>query len=150
MSNKKTTASLILKCSISSNGEFAAVCMPDGVIKFYDTLSSSVKQEFKFSEDSSSCPCLSWSVHGSNKRSSIISSNQQKNNKSSEAMPQAIESELNDLNLIAIGKADGVILLYCLKKTTLYSKLAIFLIILIFTVISFLYHQSLNYFYFKN
>ncbi len=96
MSSSKITS---LICSISSNGEYAAVCTPGGVIKFYETLTSSLLQEF-----SSSCSCLSWSVHGS----------------------KNIESELNDLNLIAIGKVEGVILLYSMTKRALHSELVIF------------------------
>lgn len=141
MSRKTTASSLLttptgatlitdLLCSISSNGECAAVCTPDGVIKFYDTLTSSLKQEYASSTHlQASCSCLSWSVHGSNS-----SSQQKNNNKSSGAMtkqkklkatPQNIESELNDLNLIAIGTAQGAILLYSLTKGALHSQLVI-------------------------
>ena len=152
--SRKTTASLLttptgatlitdLLCSISSNGECAAVCTPDGVIKFYDTLTSSLKQEYASSTHlQASCSCLSWSVHGSNSSSS---SSQQKNNKSSGAMakqkklkaaPQNIESELNDLNLIAIGTAQGAILLYSLTKGALHSQLVILLNEIVFLILT--------------
>jgi hypothetical protein len=137
--SRKTTASLLttpsgativtdLLCSISSNGECAALCTSDGVIKFYDTLTSSLKQEYASSTHlQASCSCLSWSVHGSSQQKNT-------NNKTSGAMakqkklkatPQNIESELNDLNLIAIGTAQGAILLYSLTKGALHSQLVI-------------------------
>ncbi len=56
--------SLELFCSVSSKGDYVALCSADGCIKFYDTLTSSLKQEYSSSTHlQASCTCLSWSKH---------------------------------------------------------------------------------------
>ena len=53
-----------LLCSINSTNEIVALCTSDGVIKFYDTLSSNLKLEYASSTHlQASCSCLSWSKH---------------------------------------------------------------------------------------
>ena len=111
-----------MMCSISANGECAAFCTPDGVVKFYDTLTSTLKQEYASSTHlQASCSCLAWSAlkkHANNATSTTGTSAKQKKLKSNQ-----IESELNDLDLIAIGTAQGAILLYSLAKAALHSQL---------------------------
>ena len=51
-----------LICSVSSNGDCVALCTSDGVIKFYDTLTSNLKLEYTSSTHlQAACTCLSWS-----------------------------------------------------------------------------------------
>ncbi len=51
-----------LLCSISSNGDYVAFCTSDGVIKFYDTLTSNLKLEYSSSTHlQATCTSLSWS-----------------------------------------------------------------------------------------
>ena len=53
-----------LMCEVSSSGDCVAVCTPDGVIKFYDTLTSNLKLEYASSTHlQATCTCLSWSKH---------------------------------------------------------------------------------------
>lgn len=51
-----------LICSVSANGDCVALCTSDGVIKFYDTLTSNLKLEYTSSTHlQAACTCLSWS-----------------------------------------------------------------------------------------
>ncbi len=51
-----------LICLANSNGSSVALCSADGVIKFYDTLTSNLKQEYSSSTHlQASCSCLAWS-----------------------------------------------------------------------------------------
>ena len=51
-------------CSINSSNDIVALCTSDGVIKFYDTLSSNLKLEYASSTHlQANCSCLSWSKH---------------------------------------------------------------------------------------
>ena len=122
MSNATPTSLLNgsdMLCSISSNGDCVAFCTPDGVIKFYDTLTSNLKQEYSSSTHlQASCTCLSWSALRKNAQS-LSNSNKKKLRSST----NQIENELNDLDLIAIGTAQGAILLYSLTKASLHSQL---------------------------
>ena len=117
-----------LLCSISSNGETIALCTPDGVIKFYDTLTSSLKLEYSSSSHlQATCTCMSWpkfkkneaassnSVSGKQKKAKTTTNNNNNN--------ENIENELNDLNLISIGTSEGAILLYSLTKADLHTQL---------------------------
>jgi hypothetical protein len=53
-----------LLCSINSTNEVVALCTSDGVIKFYDTLTSNLKLEYASSTHlQANCSCLSWSKH---------------------------------------------------------------------------------------
>jgi U3 small nucleolar RNA-associated protein 5 len=118
-----------LLCTISSSGDCVAVCTSDGVIKFYDTLTSTLKQEYASSTHlQASCTCLSWSMHHNQKvkrqaAAAAAAVTKQKKLKSTPQTNSSIESELNDLNLIAIGTAQGAILLYSLAKGALHSQL---------------------------
>lgn len=65
MSNSLLNTELL--CSVSSNGDCAALCTPDGVIKFYDTLTSNLKLEYSSSTHlQANCTCLSWSKYKKN------------------------------------------------------------------------------------
>jgi hypothetical protein len=128
-----------LLCSISSNGDTVALCTPDGVIKFYDALTSQLKLEYSSSSHlQSTCTCLSWpkfkkqengntntqnSKQNSNKKSKPLNSNHTNHKNESTNDSNSIENELNDLNLISIGTSDGAILLYSLTKADLHSQL---------------------------
>ena len=47
--------------SINSTNGIVALCTSDGVIKFYDTLSSTLKSEYTPSTHlQTKCSCLSW------------------------------------------------------------------------------------------
>lgn len=113
-----------LICSVNSNGSSVALCTSDGVIKFYDTLTSNFKQEYSSSTHlQASCNCLAWSKSNrlnSNKNAApVVKSKKSKTSKDSIA---SIENELKDLELIAIGTSQGSILLYSLTKAALHSE----------------------------
>lgn len=112
-----------LICSVSSNGDCIAICSPDGVIKFYDTLTSSLKIEYSPSSHLQAiCSCLVWSrlkrLH-----STVPNTKIKKLKTNSEQKIKSIEKELNDLDLIAIGTTDGSVLIFSLTKGSLYSHL---------------------------
>lgn len=110
-------------CSISPGGETIALCTSDGVVKFYDSLTGSLKLEYSSSTHlQASCTCLSWPTiaKSSSKKNSTDGS---KKKTKTAAKSQSIESELNDLNLIALGTSQGVILLFSLTKAELHTQL---------------------------
>ena len=108
-----------LICSASSSGSTIALCTSDGVIKFYDTLTANLKLEYSSSSHlQATCSCLSWSKKKKNKAPLAKS----KKTKTSNDAASSIENELNDLDLIAIGTSQGVILLYSLTKAALHSE----------------------------
>ncbi len=110
-----------LICSANSTGSLVALCTSDGVIKFYDALTSNLKLEYSSSTHlQASCSCLSWS-----KKNKIISDKSSKSKKVKTASSNdsiSIENELNDLDLIAIGTSQGHIILYSLTKAALHSE----------------------------
>ena len=107
-----------LFCSVSTNGELVALSTPDGVIKFYDTLTSNLKQEYSSSTHlQAGCTCLSWSRH---RKKAVI---KQKKAKTANGNANNIETELNSLDLIAIGTSQGAVLLFSLSKGSLHSQL---------------------------
>ena len=119
-----------LLCTISSSGDCVALCTSDNVIKFYDTLTSTLKQEYASSTHlKASCTCLSWYMHHNQKvkrqAAAAAAAIKQKKLKSTPqtTSSSSIESKLIDLNLIAIGTAQGAILLYSLTKEALHSQL---------------------------
>lgn len=113
-----------LICSISSNGDCVALCTPDGVIKFYDTLTSNLKHEYSSSTHlQAGCSCLVWS-RLKRTPNSVQNSKQKKLKTNSDLKNKSIEIELNDLDLIALGTTDGSILLYSLSKASLHSHLS--------------------------
>ena len=118
-----------LLCSISSHGDTVALCTPDGVIKFYDTLTSALKQEYSPSAHlHATCTCLSWPKFKKSETTTTTTTTtnaKQKKAKVTSAAEQqsSIQNELNDLNLIAIGTSEGSILLYSLTKGDLHSQL---------------------------
>lgn len=108
-----------LICSASSNGSSVALCSADGVIKFYDTLTSNLKHEYSSSTHlQASCTCLAWSKKTQNSAPVV----KNKKAKTSKDQASSIENELNDLDLIAIGTSQGSILLYSLAKAALHSE----------------------------
>ena len=110
-------------CSVSSNGDCIAICTFDGVIKFYDTFTSTLKLEYSSSSYlQTSCSCLVWSKlkRGNNFLPNL---KQKKLKTNSELKITSLEKELNDLDLIAIGTKDGSILIYSLSKTSLHTHL---------------------------
>lgn len=112
-----------LLCSISSNGDCVALCTPDGVIKFYDTLTSNLKLEYASSTHlQASCTCLSWSKV-KRKTQPVVNAKQKKIKTENHDSQATIENELNDLDLIAIGTSEGSILLFSLTKAALHSQL---------------------------
>lgn len=112
-------SNLELSCSVSSNGEQVALCTPDGVIKFYETITSTLKQEYSSSTHlQAGCTCLSWSKHRKKAPVAI----KQKKVKTTNGL-ETIENELANLDLIAIGTAQGSVLLYSLSKALLHSQL---------------------------
>ena len=113
-----------LVCSVSCNGDLVALCSPDGVVKFYDTLTSSLKSEYSSSTHlQASCTCLSWSKH----KKKIATTPSSKNKKVKTGSDPSIEVELSDLELIAIGTSQGSILLYSFTKADLHSQLVKFI-----------------------
>lgn len=106
-----------LFCSVSTNGELVALCAPDGVVKFYDTLTSSLRQEYSSSTHlQAGCTCLSWSRH---RKKTVLKQKKAKTGNNS----ANIENELNNLDLIAIGTSQGAVLLFSLSKGSLHSQL---------------------------
>ncbi len=130
-----------LLCSISSNGDTVALCTPDGVIKFYDTLTSNLKLEYSSSTHlQASCTCLSWPKY---KRAELhapvvpaaakqkkAKTNAQQQTITTESSNSTIGSELNDLNLISIGTSEGAILLFSLTKADLHTQLVSYFFLL--------------------
>ncbi|CAF0715067.1 unnamed protein product [Brachionus calyciflorus] len=113
-----------LLCSISSNGDCVALCTPDGVIKFYDTLTSNLKLEYSSSTHlQAGCSCLVWS-RLKRTQNTVQNSKQKKLKTNSESTNKSIETELNDLDLIALGTTDGSILIYSLSKASLHTQLS--------------------------
>jgi WD40 repeat protein len=120
-----------LLCSISTNGDTVALCTPDGVIKFYDTLTSNLKLEYSSSTHlQASCTCLSWPEYKRTELNAALplpvkqkKAKTSAGNNSDSATTNTIETELNDLNLISIGTSEGAILLYSLTKADLHTQL---------------------------
>lgn len=115
-------------CSVSSNGDCVALCTPDGVIKFYDTLTSTLKQEYSSSTHlQAGCTCISWPKVKRDSLQAQTSSGDSKPKKvktnSNNTKASNIENQLNDLDLLAIGTAQGSILLYSLTKGSLHTQL---------------------------
>lgn len=107
-------------CTTSSNGSCVAFCTSDGVIKFYDTLTSQLKHEYSSSTHlQASCTCLQWSKRI---RKGVPAVKSKKTKTSKDSSVTSIENELSDLDLIAIGTSQGSILLYSLTKATLHSE----------------------------
>lgn len=107
-------------CSASSNGSSVAICTSDGVIKFYDTLTSSFKLEYSSSSHlQASCTCLAWSKK---RKTSAPAVKSKKTKTSKDNSLISIENELSDLDLIAIGTSQGSILLYSLTKAAVHSE----------------------------
>ena len=107
-------------CTTSSNGSCVAFCTSDGVIKFYDTLTSQLKHEYSSSTHlQASCTCLQWTKRN-RKSPPVVKSKKTKTSKDSSVT--SIENELSDLDLIAIGTSQGSILLYSLTKAALHSE----------------------------
>ncbi|RNA01364.1 WD repeat-containing 43-like [Brachionus plicatilis] len=111
-------------CSVSSNGDCIAICTPDGVIKFYDTLTSNLKLEYSASSHlQAGCSCLVWSKLKRVLNSSTANAKQKKLKTNSDLKIRSIEKELNDLDLVALGTTDGSVLIYSLSKTSLHTHL---------------------------
>lgn len=109
-------------CSTSSNGSCVAFCTSDGVVKFYDSLTSQLKHEYSSSTHlQAGCTCLQWSKRN-RKNPPPVKSKKSKTSKDSSVT--SIENELSDLDLIAIGTSQGSILLYSLTKAALHSEYA--------------------------
>jgi U3 small nucleolar RNA-associated protein 5 len=107
-----------LLCSVSANGDCVALCSSDGIIKFFDTQTCTLKLEYSSSTHlQASCTCLSWSRHNKNNLTSTVGQKKKK--------IKSIENELIDLDLIAIGTSEGSILLYSLSKAELHSQLVL-------------------------
>jgi len=111
-----------LICSPSASGSCVALCSPDGVIKFYDTLTSALKLEYSSSTHlQAACTCLSWSKK---RRTANVSAKSKKNKTTKNSSASSnLENELNDLDLIAIGTSQGSVLLYSLAKAAIHSEL---------------------------
>ena len=107
-------------CSPSSNGASVALCTPDGVIKFYDSLTSNLKLEYSSSTHLQAiCTCLAWSKKRKTTTNAEASAKTATTNKKSKTSKNnssitSIENELNDLDLIAIGTSQGIVILYSL------------------------------------
>lgn len=114
-----------LLCSVSSNGDCVALCTPDGVIKFYDTLTSNLKLEYSSSTHlQAGCSCLAWSTLKRQTNPTTNTNTKQKKQKTTTAdTNNSLQNELNDLDLIAIGTSQGAILLYSLSKASLHTQL---------------------------
>ncbi len=106
-------------CTTSSDGSCVAFCSSDGVIKFYDTLTSQLRHEYSSSTHlQASCTSLQWAKR--KKTTQVAKAKKSKTGK--ESSVASIESELSDLDLIAIGTSQGGVLLYSLTKAALHSE----------------------------
>lgn len=109
-----------LFCSVSPNGAQVALCTSDGVIRIYDSLTSSLKGEYSSSAHLKGvCTCVSWSTPDISTAS--LNNSAQKKIKTSSANNKY---DLNDL--IAIGTNEGSVLIYHLTKASLHTIMVIF------------------------
>ncbi|KAH3852349.1 hypothetical protein DPMN_094855 [Dreissena polymorpha] len=101
---------------ISPDGEFAIHSSHDGVVKIWETATSSLRNEYKPSSHlSSSCSCLSWCPK--QKTTGTPKRKRRRSNKSD------VGQAISDLDLVAIGTVSGSIILYSVVKGEIHSQL---------------------------
>ena len=106
-------------CSISPRGDVAAWCTADGVVRFYDCVSGTLRLEYSSSAHLKGvCTCIEW-AKCSNK-SSTQSESAKKKVKTGGAAANR-NNELNDPNLVVIGTSEGSVLVYHLAKASLHT-----------------------------
>uniref|UniRef100_A0A023GD20 Putative wd-repeat protein n=1 Tax=Amblyomma triste TaxID=251400 RepID=A0A023GD20_AMBTT len=100
----------------SSNGQYLAHSSADGRLKLWDTSASTLKQEYTPSAHlSAKCTCLSWGPV----RHNFAAPKKKKRQKTGDGAPEAI----SEASLLAMGTAEGTILLYSAAKGDLHSEL---------------------------
>ncbi|KAL4237474.1 WD repeat-containing protein 43 [Mactra antiquata] len=102
----------------SENGKFLVQSSHDGTIKVWETVTNTLRSEYKPSSHlSATCSCLSWAPKtGKGKKVS-------KKKKQKRSSNQVIVDTVDDLQLVAIGTVSGTILLYSVAKGELQSQL---------------------------
>lgn len=111
--------------SISPQGNLVAICTPDGVIKFYETLTGSLKLEYSSSSHLKGvCSCLEWckTTPVADLTTQTSAQKKIKTNSTTNSLNNR-HHELNDANLISIGTSEGSILIYHVAKATLHTQL---------------------------
>ncbi|XP_077521733.1 WD repeat-containing protein 43 isoform X1 [Amblyomma americanum] len=109
-------AALAGHVSVSSNGQYLAHSSADGRLKLWDTSASTLKQEYTPSAHlSAKCTCLSWGPV----RHNFATPKKKKRQKTGDGAPDAI----SEAGLLAMGTAEGTILLYSAAKGDLHSEL---------------------------
>lgn len=102
--------------AVSNNGEFLAYSSADGRLKLWDTSTGKLKQEYTPSAHlSAKCICLSWGPT----RHDFTSPKKKKRQKTSDDAAGAI----SEAALLAMGTAEGTVLLYSAAKGDLHSEL---------------------------
>ncbi|RWS02222.1 WD repeat-containing protein 43-like protein [Dinothrombium tinctorium] len=104
------------KSAFSENHEYFGYSTSDGVLYFWDTVSSQLKSEYKPSSHlSATCTCICW---GPSKSRAISSPRKKKRKSTADA-----SEDISNLELVAIGTENGIILIYSIIKENLFAKL---------------------------
>ncbi|XP_075555907.1 WD repeat-containing protein 43 [Dermacentor variabilis] len=109
-------ASLVEAVAVSDSGEYLAHSSSDGRLKLWDTSTGRLKQEYTPSAHlSAKCTCLSWGPT----RQGFATHKKRKRQKTSDDAADA----LSEASLLAMGTAEGTVLLYSLTRGDLHSEL---------------------------
>ncbi|KAH7972224.1 hypothetical protein HPB52_009759 [Rhipicephalus sanguineus] len=110
-------ASLVESVAVSDSGEYLAHSSSDGRLKLWDTSTGRLKQEYTPSAHlSAKCTCLSW---GPTRQQAFAAHKKRKRQKTSDDAGDA----LSEASLLAMGTAEGTVLLYSLTRGDLHSEL---------------------------
>ncbi|KAH6926359.1 hypothetical protein HPB50_017539 [Hyalomma asiaticum] len=110
-------ASLVDAVAVSDSGEYLAHSSSDGRLKLWDTSTGRLKQEYTPSAHlSAKCTCLSW---GPTRQQAFATHKKRKRQKTSDDA----DDVLSEASLLAMGTAEGTVLLYSLTRGDLHSEL---------------------------
>ncbi|KAL3174372.1 hypothetical protein MRX96_040957 [Rhipicephalus microplus] len=110
-------ASLAESVAVSDSGEYLAHSSSDGRLKLWDTSTGRLKQEYTPSAHlSAKCTCLSW---GPTRQQAFAAHKKKKRQKTTDDAGDA----LSEASLLAMGTAEGTVLLYSLARGDLHSEL---------------------------
>nr|XP_037274336.1 WD repeat-containing protein 43-like [Rhipicephalus microplus] len=110
-------ASLAESVAVSDSGEYLAHSSSDGRLKLWDTSTGRLKQEYTPSAHlSAKCTCLSW---GPTRQQAFAAHKKKKRQKTTDDAGDA----LSEASLLAMGTAEGTVLLYSLSRGDLHSEL---------------------------
>lgn len=120
----KNSNQLLCPSAISPNGSYYSVSTHDGQLHIWDTKTSALVADYTPTAHlSATCVRLVWPSSSIN-RSSILSNSPNKRRKRhKQSNEQDVTNEVERLGLIAIGTANGSVMLFSTKKNELHSQL---------------------------